>query len=672
MASAAYDQAAASGGVGLGDYLIDPEQPLPALSAGRNMAYRAVSREQPDQTYFALVCDPGALPRLDALEAIRKLACPTLLTPLEWQVIDWPPSGRRNVTLVFDKPEDGRFVATLGETIPPLGEEVVIRDYLQPIVAALRALASAGIVHGAVNPTNILFREAARQRLVLGECVSAATASRQPSYFLPIEAALAAPAARGQGQSADDVFALGVTAAFLLLGGNPVAGLVEDDLLRARIGVGSYSAIIAERRIPVGMIDLMRGLLADEAKLRWNLDEIDEWLASRRFVLRQGTAMRRATRPFEFEGESYLVPRALSYAFAKNVEAAAKAVRSKDFENWAQRALGDETGIALIKSAQAESVAGKPSEQRDAAFVARVCIALDWQAPIRYRGLAAAADGFGGALANAFLEKGPLQTIAEALSQRLPQFWLGVRTPPPSEHVTLLKLFERLRPLLDDRRLGCGIERVLYELNPSLHCLSPSLEKDHIFSLTGFLAALERLAAAYLDGGDLIDRHIAGFVAARFRTATSDWVDGLASSSDPARRLISVLRVLARLQAHGGPAAAPNLVKWVARQATPLIDAYHHRPTRQRMTKQIDKAIQAGKLVELMLIIDNPTERQRDAEGFAEARRAHATIAGELHRLAASAVHRPQQIASLAGQMAAGFATLLAVCASLVVAVMLG
>jgi eukaryotic-like serine/threonine-protein kinase len=671
MANAANDQAATSGGVGLGDYLIYPEQPLPALSVGRNLAYRAVSRERPELAYFALVCDPAALPRLDAIEAIRKIASPTLLTPLEWQAIDWPPSERRNVTIVFDRPEDGRFVASLNETVPPLGDEILIREYLQPIVAALRALAAAGIVHGAVNPTNILFRQAARKELALGECVSTATASRQPSYFLPIETALAAPAARGRGQAADDVFALGMTAAFLLLGSNPVADLAEDDLLRARIDSGSYSAIIADRRIPVGMIDLMRGLLADDAKLRWNLGEIDEWLASRRFVLRQGTAVRRATRAFEFEGKPYLVPRALSYAFARDAEAATKAVRSRDFENWAQRALGDETGIALIKSAQTESAGGKPSEQRDAAFVSRVCIALDWQAPIRYRGLAAAADGFGGALANAFLEGSAVQAIAEAIRQRLPQFWLGARSPLPSEHVTLVKLFERLRPLLDDRRLGCGIERLLYELNPSLHCLSPLIERDHIFSLTGLLAALERQAAAHLDAGDLIDRHIAAFVAARFRTAASDWVDGLASN-DPARRLLSILRALARLQAHGGPAAAPNLAKWVARQATPLIDAYHHRPTRQRLTKQVDRATQAGKLVELMLIIDNPVERQRDAEGFAEARRAHATIAGELHRLAASTAHRPQQAASLAGQMAASFATLLAVCASLVVAVMLG
>jgi eukaryotic-like serine/threonine-protein kinase len=663
MANAAHDLAAASGGVALGDYQLYPEHPLPGLSVGNNVAYRATARERPELAFFALVCDPAAQPRIDVMPAIRKSAGTALLTPLEWQVIDWPPSARRSVAIVFDRPEDGRFVASLGETVAPLGDEAIIRDYLMPIVSALRALNVAGIVHGAVNPTNLLFREAPRRGVVLGECVSTALAARQPGIFLPIEAALAAPAARGRGQLTDDVFALGATAAFLMLGGNPAAGIPEDDLLRTRIDIGSYGAIIGDRRVPVGIVELLRGLLADDPKLRWSLSEVDEWLISRRFVLRQGIPMRRATRPFEFDGRPYVVPRALSHAFARNSDAAVEAVKSRDFEIWAHRALSDETSIALVKAAQNEGAGGGPPNQRDAALVARMCIALDWHAPVRYRTLAAAIDGFGGALASAFLAQAPIQTIAEAIAQRLPQFWLGARSPPPSEHITLLKLFERLRVLLDDGRLGCGIERVLYELNPTLHCLSPLIEKDHVFALAGFLPAIEKHAASRLDG-DLFDRHSAAFVAARFKTAASGWVEGLASG-DPAERLVSILRVLARLQAHGGPPAVPNLVKWAARQAAPLVETYHHRPTRQHLTQQFEKAAQAGRLVDLMLIIDNAAEEQRDADGFIEAKRAHAAVAGELSRLAASAVRRPQQAAILAGQMAASFATLVAVAASL-------
>jgi eukaryotic-like serine/threonine-protein kinase len=671
MEDAAHDPAAASGGVGLGDYLLYPEQPLAALSVGRNLAYRAVSRERPERACFALVCDPASRPRLDVMDTIRKVASPSLLGPLDWKVIDWPPSGRRNVAIVFDKPEGGRLFASLGETVAPPGDEVVIRDYVSPIVAALRALSMAGIAHGAVNPTNLLFPESPRQRVVLGECVSTATAVRQPAIFLPIEAALAAPAARGNGQLTDDIFALGVTVAFLVLGGNPVSGLADEAVLRARIELGSYGAIIGDRRLSAGLIDLVRGLVVDDAKLRWTIDEIEEWITTRRFVLHQGAAMRRATRPFEFDGHPYLLPRALSHAFAGNIDAASKALRGKDFENWVQRALDDETTIALIKSAQAETATSSPGDLRDAAFVSRICVALDWKAPIRYRGLAATPDGLGGALASAFLENRSLQTIGEAISQRLPQFWLAARSSTSTDHVALLKLFERLRPLLADQRLGCGVERVLYELNPWLHCLSPLIEKDHVYSLTGLLAALERQAASHLEGGDLIDRHIAAFVAARFKTATSGWVEGLASRSQ-VTRLVSTLRVLTRLQANGGPAAVPNLMKWVVRQTTPLIDGYHHRPTRDRLSKQCEMATQSGKLVNLMLLIDNPVEQQRDAEGFAEARRAHAIVAGQLSRLAASAARRPQEAADLAGEMAAGFATLVACGASLAVALVLG
>src|SRR5258708_4171187 len=263
MAHAAQDQAAASGGVGLGDYQIHPEHPLPNLSAGRNAAYRATSRERPDGAFFALVCDPASLPRIDVLPAVRKAASATLVTPLDWQVIDWPPSGRCNLTVVFERPGDGRFVGSIGESFAPLGEDAVTRDYLQPLASALRALATAGIVHGAVNPTNIMFRESPLRPALLAE-----------------------------------------------------------------------------------------------------------------FVRNAHAASHTATRPFWFAGRSYCVPRALAYALAGNVEPAAPAVRGSDFEIWAQRAMGDEIGMILIKAAQSETDDGGSADQRAAALVSRICIAL--------------------------------------------------------------------------------------------------------------------------------------------------------------------------------------------------------------------------------------------------------------------------------------------------------
>ncbi len=100
--------------------------------------------------------------------------------------------------------------------------------------------------------------------------------------------------------------------------------------------------------------------------------------------------------------------------------------------------------------------------------------------------------------------------------------------------------------------------------------------------------------------------------------------------------------------------------------------AYHHRPTRQRLARHLEKVAQTGRLADLLHVIDNPVEGQRDAIGFAEAKRAHAVVAGELSRLAAEAMQRGEHAAGLAGQMSACFATLVAVAASLAAIVVLG
>src|SRR5579885_1852122 len=455
MAREARSRAAPEATVGLDDYAIHADRPLAELRSGANMAYLADRGDGAEPAFFALICERAALPRVDIMPRLRRLEAPNLLTPLAWGPVDWPLTGRRHLAILYAKPEGGRPVATLEETTSPLGEEDALRLFLRRVVPGLKALHEAGIVHGAVNPANLFFRDDARRQFVLGECASTRPAVSQPAAFAPIEMAMAAPGARGQGQPADDVFGLG-------------------------------AALVGDKRLPVGLIELLRGLLADDAKIRWTIAEVEEWLASRHAVTRQGLGLKRAARPFDFAGRSYFTARALAFAFAGNPGAAAAAVRS-DFEPWVQRALGDETSIKLLRAALNEPGSESRTESRDASLAARAGIALDLLAPVRYRGLSAMPDGLGGALVDAVTGGGDVQAIAEAVAQRVPQFWLAARSATAPEHAQLYKLFERLRLQLDDRRLGCGVERLLYELNPGLHCLSPLIEADYVMAMSEVL-----------------------------------------------------------------------------------------------------------------------------------------------------------------------------------------
>ncbi|HZS84547.1 MAG TPA: hypothetical protein VFA50_16860 [Stellaceae bacterium] len=672
MAREARSRAAPEATVGLDDYAIHADRPLAELRSGANMAYLADRGDGAEPAFFALICERAALPRVDIMPRLRRLEAPNLLTPLAWGPVDWPLSGRRHLAILYAKPAGGRCVATLEETTSPLGEEDALRLFLRRVVPGLKALHEAGIVHGAVNPANLFFRDDARRQFVLGECASTRPAVSQPAAFAPIEMAMAAPGARGQGQPADDVFGLGATLVFLLLGRNPAAGLDETPLLRARIDSGSYTALVGDKRLPVGLIELLRGLLADDAKIRWTIAEVEEWLASRHAVTRQGLGLKRAARPFDFAGRSYFTARALAFAFAGNPGAAAAAVRS-DFEPWVQRALGDETSIKLLRAALNEPGSESRTESRDASLAARAGIALDLLAPVRYRGLSAMPDGLGGALVDAVTGGGDVQAIAEAVAQRVPQFWLAARSATAPEHAQLYKLFERLRLQLDDRRLGCGVERLLYELNPGLHCLSPLIEADYVMAMSEVLPALEKRAANEFGGRHPLDRHLAAFIAAKLKTIANDWMDDL-SSDKPKEKLLGTLRLLVRLQALGGTAAVPALARWLARQAAPFIDEFHHRPTRKRLAAQLERATQSGRLHDMLFAIDDPEEKRRDEAGFAEARRAHAAVAAELKRAAAAAEgpQRAKQIEALAGQLAAGLATALAAAALAGSAVVLG
>ena len=621
---------------------------------------------------FALICDPRSQPRIDAMPGLRKLDASGVLLPKAWRIASWPTTARRHVAIAFDNATGGRFVAAIDQAITPLSDEEAIRAFLAPIVPALRLMHGAHIVHGSVNPTNLFFQNESRRGLVLGECVSSRTAALQPASCTTIEMATTMPLLRGHGGIGDDVFALGATLAFLVLGRDPVAGIDEKALLRARIEFGSYATLIGNNRVPLGLIEVLRGTLADDPKVRWTMVELEQWLSTRHFGTRPGAAPKRASRPLEFDGQHFLTTRGLSNALAENPQAAIVKVKTKEFDGWIQRALNDEETTAQLKLARVEgSGAGKPGkpESRDAGLVACICIALDSLAPVRYRGLSAMADGFGAALADAFLKKEPVQTIAEAIAYRIPQFALTVRKSPLPEHVALLKLYEQVRGHLEDRRIGYGVERVLYELNPNLHCLSPLLERDCVLSIGAMLPVLERLAAEEFGGTSPIDRHSAAFVAARLKTASNEWVDDL-SSSDPANRLIGTLRLLARLQPHGSD-GVPAVTKWIAKQTGPIVERYHHRPTRKALSKQLAQATEDGRLLDLLFVVDDPDRAQRDENGFAAARLEHSVIGDELERLASDAVRHEKQIDELAGQLATSLATIAAGAAFLASCVLL-
>jgi len=120
--------------------------------------------------------------------------------------------------------------------------------------------------------------------------------------YEPIPQGMAMREGRGMGTVETDLYALGVTILVLMAGRNPVADLKDEEILRAKITQSSYQALAADYRLPLQVLEVLRGLLSDDPAQRWNMESLELWLAGRRLSPIQTKPALRAQRPFSIKG----------------------------------------------------------------------------------------------------------------------------------------------------------------------------------------------------------------------------------------------------------------------------------------------------------------------------------------------------------------------------------
>ena len=175
---------------------------------------------------------------------------------------------------------------SLNDTREQMTEEQITRAVIQPLASALRELSSRGIVHGDIRPTNIFLRDQDQRHHAGGV--------RFRRHLLRAGAAAAdgragdgAAVGAWGGTTADDLYALGVTILLLFMGRNPVRQLDDEAMLQAKIDRGTYPALVGTSRISLNLMEPLRGMLADDPKLRWSLNDLELWLSGRRLSPRR-------------------------------------------------------------------------------------------------------------------------------------------------------------------------------------------------------------------------------------------------------------------------------------------------------------------------------------------------------------------------------------------------
>ncbi|MGE5506615.1 MAG: hypothetical protein ACM31L_19490 [Actinomycetota bacterium] len=635
-------------------FIVRSNQPLPELSSPSADAFAAEDKRDPNRSLYALICRHDVAPRVGVMRALKGVASPGLQQLVEWGPMNWPPAGRQCMTVVYERPAGRRVVTNLKGDIRRVDEYEIGKKVIEPLIAAMKELNQRGITHRAIRLTNLFYMDASGDRIALGDCVSSPPAIDQPVLFEPIESAMALPVARGSGTYEDDLYSLGVTILLLLLGRNPVAHLDDESLLRAKIQQGSYSVLVGDERLPLAMIELLRGLLCDDARQRWDIENLDLWLSGRRMSPLQQRVERRAARGFPFQGKEYFNCRELAIAMAKHWDQAVPPVVEGKLELWLRRAVEDKERAGVVADV-VRSALNSTNDKKVATdlMLCKILILLDPNAPIRYKGFAAMPDGFGSALAAIVAARSDTRLFAEIILREVPRLWFESRSEFQPDNSQMDSNFRELRSYLTQTGMGFGLERCLYELNDALPCQSSLLGEEYVVEVKELLPGLSANAGKRNDGKTWpVDRHVAAFMGARMRSDIDRHLAQL-NDSDPAKGLMALLNLFAVLQYRLGPESLPGLAAWCGALVQPVIHAFHSREKRKDLEKEIPRLVRKGTVVEIYNLLDNAEARDKDSAEFTWAQAQYQAAEDEIKHILSEEEERAKEADRVGKQTAA-------------------
>ena len=612
-----------------GRFAIDLDRPLTDLDSPLAEAYHASDTTVDDRQLFALVCRPGVPQRSRAIAALAGRFCLNSLAIVSVGATATPAGKARRYAIVLERPLGGRLLDHLAKRGSKFTEREITETFLPQLAAALDGIEERGIAHRALRPDNLFYADVDRQRIALGECVSEPAGYSQPAAYETIERAMAMPEGRGEGTIECDYYALGVALFELLTHRKAGVGQDDDALLMAKITKGSLIAIIGDTPLSNPMRELLGGLLCDDPEQRWAAEDLRQWRQGGRTSPRVTLHARRAGRAFVFIAAEYRYDRCLAWAFARKPREAAKAIRSEEFRKWLTKGLEDIDVAAEVEEAIAAANGGGGDDE----LVAQTCLVLDTDSPIRFQNMSMCVDGVGPALAAAIAanDRPVLASLTALLAGSLPTRWVEARIDRRT--AVFKSLFVRLQYVLARRDAGFGIERCLYELNPSAHCLSPLVAERCVHTIDELLAALDWAAQNAGPNVNMADRHIAAFAGSRIQGWDHKFTL-LVRAEDDAQHRMNVVEFLDSLQRRGGrPRPLPNLSAWLARWLEPAIDSLRSERRRTKLRKQLDSVAGLGDLYALSSLMGSGRVLEKDRAEHRRAQADYARLERERRRL---------------------------------------
>lgn len=597
-------------------FTLYPDKPLPEFDNPYAKAYEGYDDFNPARTIYALVGDPTMPVRHHAIVEMSATAHPNITPLLGAGVVNCSHLNESRYVMFFERPRGVPALEGIKKQVR-LHEHKVIDYVLQHALKGLLALHEKKVSHGHIHPGNFYISDSSQ----LGECYSAPCGTQSHYLYEPIERLMADPLGRGDGTEKSDVYSLAVLAYELMFGLEKLKALSKETFIERIITEGSYAVFATGRDFSDTFQDFFRGIFNDNPAERWGLEELQQWVNGKRFNMIAPQPPKEGSRPLLFANQEFLNRRMIAYAFHTHWRQALKEVKNLKLDRWVETSLHrPELAEKLDRSLRFAGHGSTDAQLND--MLTRVIALLDPVGPIRSHALSLRPDGIGPVLAD-IMKQGTdiLPQLLGFIENDLSVFWSEQsetnKTPEMSQAVFRL---QKVRPYIKNKAYGFGLERVLYDLNPSLCCQSPLIKKYHVLTALDALKTLDAIAKNVAEDTSLADRHLAAFIASKIeigrdvRLTELDSMPDLASDPD-----LIIIKMLAKAQQKNKNLVLVGLCGWAAMRIEKLIDTIHNRIIRKRLKLQLKRLALTGNLFEVLAAIVNTDVTHNDLDGFSKA-----------------------------------------------------
>lgn len=625
----------------IGNFQIDVTSPIPDYSTDLVQAYQVkhlsalegVAAESAED-FYGLVFNKSYPFRLYEILALRNYAGDHLITPITYGVTQITTSNNELFFCCVMRKGKGKSLKSLMSAGIKFDENFIATKLLRPILDTLNHLHQGGTIHGAINPENIYIDEAGV--ITLSECISDTPGFSQQAFFETPERAQAQSWGKGHGDEKVDYYALGMTI-FALLSGKDFQSYDEKEIVRLKLHQGTFDFLISNYNLSGKVSDLIRGLVIDDSNLRWTYTDIDMFMQGKSYSVNTLIDPAYQTRAIIFNGKEFYSRRSLAHEFAQSWDLAKEFIQTDKLKKWLELSTQDEKFSELFSSFMLNYSALKQGGQKvfaaDDEKLARTIILLDPEGPVRIKNVSFHKSGFGPLLLSSINngQSEVTQVLAGSLFSNLFSVYeyMGDYIPGKSYTADLVQL-HKCADLIKRAELGFGVERCVYELNPTLVCQSHILKHDFCFSVRD---TLEYLNEHHVSFDEMVSKkNLACYLAAKAHINHENKLkDTTQFSGIQKSRAFQLAHILGNAQKTSRINRLDNIVAALRDALKEVLDLnLRSNAIKREFANALSASTKSGSIADLLKAATNSDLLEKDLDGYSKALRRGAEITYEI------------------------------------------